>query len=163
MATVVVAAISTTFKPPAFIIFAAMAQPVFRHTSAVQIRFCDLDSLNHVNNANYLSYVELARINYLQQVLGMDMNDRLCVILAKATVDYLRPILLSDTIEVRTRCARIGNKSFDLEYQLVKTGEPETIMATAYTVLVAFDYELNTPIPVLDDWKQKMEAFDATA
>lgn len=138
-------------------------QPTFRHQTPIQIRFCDLDALNHVNNANYLSYVELARISYLQQVLGMDMNDRLCVILAKATVDYLKPILLNDTIEVRTRCARMGNKSFDLEYQLVKTGEQETLMATAHTVLVAFDYELNAPIAVLDDWKQKMEQYDTLA
>lgn len=136
----------------------------FKHRIPVQIRFCDLDGLNHVNNANYLSYIELARIDYFRSVLGMSMNDPKGVILAKATVDYLRPILLDDKIEIRTRAARLGNKSFDLEYVMVKIdGDTETIMATAHTVIVAFDYEQNTTMQLLDSWVTKMKDYDGVA
>ena len=41
----------------------------YRHTTPIQIRFADLDALNHVNNANYLTYIELARIHYLHDVV----------------------------------------------------------------------------------------------
>ena len=32
-----------------------------RYELGIQLRFCDLDGLGHVNNANYLSYTELSR------------------------------------------------------------------------------------------------------
>lgn len=133
----------------------------FKHATPLQLRFADLDSLNHVNNANYLTYIELARIRYLQQVLSMDMDDPQCVILAKATVDYRLPILLKDEITVYTRCSRMGGKSFDLEYALVKNenGLP-TYMATAHTVLVAYNYTENRSMELLPEWREKMQAYD---
>ncbi len=134
---------------------------VFRHEIPLQLRFADQDSLNHVNNANYLTFIELARIQYLEHVLAVKMDERYSVILAKATVEYRRPIHFGDDIKVYTRCTRIGNKSFDLEYELRKTdGTGQTIMATAHTVLVAFDYQTNLPVTVPDYWRQKLTLFD---
>lgn len=133
----------------------------FKHSTPIQIRFVDQDSLGHVNNANYLSYIELARIDYLQDILDIDFSSAESVILAKATVDYKLPILLNDKILVFTRYSRIGNKSFDLEYQLVRTNNGEhTIMATAHTVIVAFNYQQQKPISVPQHWKEKLEAYD---
>ncbi|CAN5282729.1 thioesterase family protein [soil metagenome] len=134
---------------------------LFRHEIPLQLRFADLDSLNHVNNANYLTYIELARIFYLEHVLALKMDERYSVILAKATVEYRRPIHLGDDIKVYTRCNRIGNKSFDLEYELRKTEEAgQTVMATAHTVLVAYDYEAHLPTPIPDSWRQNLIVFD---
>lgn len=135
--------------------------PSFHHHIDLQLRFADLDSLNHVNNANYLTYIELARIHYLEQVLNMKMDERYSVILAKATVDYRLPIHLGDAIKVYTRCSRIGNKSFDLEYELRRTdAEGQTLMATAHTVLVAFDYDQNQPVAVPEQWRSQLTDFD---
>lgn len=137
---------------------------LFKHSIPIQIRFADLDSLNHVNNANYLTYVELARIRYLEQVLGMNMDDPLCVILAKATVDYNLPILLNDDITVYTRSTRLGGKSFDLEYALVKNENGrQTVMATAHTILVAYNYTENSSMEVLPAWREKMQSYDNVA
>lgn len=138
-------------------------QSLFRHSTPLQIRFADLDSLNHVNNANYLTYMELARIFYLEEVLAMKMNERYSVILAKATVEYRRPIHLGDDIRVYTRCSRIGTKSFDLEYELRKTDASgnQTVMAVGHTVMVAYDYESNLPVAVPDSWRQNLVIFDS--
>ena len=46
----------------------------FRHKIPIQIRFKDLDDMGHVNNANHLSYIELARVKYFQEVF--DILDR---------------------------------------------------------------------------------------
>ncbi len=134
---------------------------LFRHETPVQLRFADLDSLNHVNNANYLTYLELARIVYLEQVLAMKMDERYSVILAKATVEYRRPIHLGDDIKVYTRCSRIGNKSFDLEYELRKTESTgQVLMAVGHTVMVAYDYDTKLPVALPDAWRQKLIVFD---
>jgi acyl-CoA thioester hydrolase len=146
------------------LIFAVMdGQSLFKHETPLQLRFADLDALNHVNNANYLTYMELARILYLEQVLDMKMDERYSVILAKATVEYRRPIHLGDDVKVYTRCSRIGNKSFDLEYELRKT-EPngnKTVMAVGHTVMVAYDYDTSLPISVPDAWRQHLVVFDS--
>ena len=42
-----------------------MEQPI-----KIQVRFSDLDTLGHVNNAVYLSYFEMARIAYFTPLLG---------------------------------------------------------------------------------------------
>jgi acyl-CoA thioester hydrolase len=92
----------------------------------------------------------------------MKMDERYSVILAKATVEFRRPIHLGDDIKVYTRCSRIGNKSFDLEYELRKTTPAgQTLMAVGHTVMVAFDYETNLPVTVPDAWRQKLVVYDS--
>lgn len=134
----------------------------FKHSTPIQIRFADQDSFGHVNNANYLTYVELARMNYLQDLVDIDFSSSESIIMAKATVDFKLPILLNDKIEVLTRYCRLGNKSFDIEYQLVRKddGGGQTVMATAYTVIVAFNSLEQKPITIPQHWKEKMEAYD---
>lgn len=134
----------------------------YNHYVEVQIRFCDTDMLNHVNNANYLSYMELARMSYLENVLGMSVDySRYSVILAKATIDFKLPILLGDDIRVYLRTSRLGTKSFDVEYAFLRMNSNEpTVVAEGVTVMVAFDYEEQKTIPVLPEWRDKMAAFD---
>lgn len=125
--------------------------------SPIQIRFVDLDQFGHVNNAIYLSYLEVARLPYFERIIGeIDwLNEG--IILAKAEVDYLIPILLKDQIEVKTWCSRIGSKSFDLSYHILKIEKGvETIVAKAKTVMVCFNYDKQQSIEIPAGWKEKM-------
>ena len=40
----------------------------YRHSIPMEIRFADIDSLGHVNNAAYLTYMEQARLRYVRDV-----------------------------------------------------------------------------------------------
>jgi acyl-CoA thioester hydrolase len=43
----------------------------------VQIRFADVDKLGHVNNAVYLSYIEVARMDFFKEAGGkIDWNKK---------------------------------------------------------------------------------------
>src|ERR1051326_6608227 len=105
----------------------------FKHKTPIQIRFKDIDLLGHVNNANHLTYIEFARVKYFDAVAGEEINwNENGIILAKASVDYKLPILLKDKVFVYTKCSRIGNKSFDLSYLIVKEEKgKEIILAEA--------------------------------
>lgn len=133
-----------------------------KHRTPIQIRFKDIDKLGHVNNANHLSYFEYARTMYFRDVIGKDIDwSREGLILAKAVVDYRQPILFEDVIHVYTWCSRIGNKSFDLEYSLVKEENGKEIeLATGVSVLVCFDYENKRSIPVPAQWAGLMRQHD---
>ena len=77
------------------------------------VRFRDCDAMGHVNNAVYSTYLEEARIG----VLG-GLND---FILARVEIDF-RSELRGEDVEVRTRCSRVGTKSFDLEHEIAADG-----------------------------------------
>ena len=136
----------------------------FHHSTSIQVRFADVDAMNHVNNAKYLTYIEIARIGYFNEVLRQGMHATPGFILARASVDFLLPIEIHDEIKVLTRCSRMGNKSFELEYEIVKTGsEPQAVVAKAQTVLVAYDYDAKQTVAVPQEWKIRIEAFEQRA
>ena len=134
----------------------------FRHKTPIQIRFKDIDALNHVNNANHVTYFELARVKYFDDVVNEEVNwSEQGIILAKITVDYKAPIYFKDKLFVHTKCSRLGNKSFDLEYSLVREeGGKETELATGSSVQVCFDYKKQQTIPIPETWKKKVQTFE---
>ena len=130
----------------------------FNHYTPIQIRFADLDALNHVNNANYMTYMESVRMTYCEDVLSDDPDwTTVGMILAHATVGFKKPILLKDELQVGTRCSRLGNKSFDLSYTIIRTkGNSWEEPATGHTVLVAYNYTDDETIRIPARWKEKL-------
>ena len=55
--------------------------------SEVPVRFSDTDGLGHVNNANYLSFLEVARVDYLHKVLGLFKIEEFGIIIARSNND----------------------------------------------------------------------------
>jgi acyl-CoA thioester hydrolase len=134
----------------------------FKHRTPIQIRFKDIDQLGHVNNANHLSYFELARMQYSDDVLGQIDWSKRGFILASARVDYKRPILLKDKVFVLTRTAKIGTKSIDMEHRIIRleADGAETLLASGGSVIVCMDYASMTTIPVPDSWKKSVQLYD---
>src|ERR1041385_4299494 len=93
----------------------------YQHSLPIQIRFVDIDRQGHVNNATILSYFELERVEFLNEVVGKDNDwDRRGLVIAHTEIDYLEPILLNDKIRAYSRLAHVGTKSFKVENVLVK-------------------------------------------
>ena len=108
---------------------------IFNH--AAQMRFSDTDAMGHVNHGRFLTYLEDARVA-LFAATGDANLAAVGVILARAEVDYRRPLMLSaQPVNVSVWVAEIGTKSFTLDYELEHEGE---IAAQARTVIVGFDY-----------------------
>ncbi len=140
--------------------------PDFKHKSSIQIRFKDTDTMGHVNNANFFTYIETARINYFVDILGegLEWKKQDGVILAHVEIDYKRPILFEDKICVYTRCSRIGTKSLDLRWVIARENSSienkENIFAEGLSVLVAFDYTKQKSVEVPKERIQLIENFE---
>ena len=132
----------------------------YKHKTKIQIRFKDIDKLGHVNNANHITYFELARVDYFDAIgeegLKIDwINEG--VILAKVEMEYKQPILLEDKLYVYTWVERMGSKSFDMACSMVKeTNGTETEVAKGLAVIVCFNYTTNQSILIPDEWRKKM-------
>lgn len=135
----------------------------FKHKMPIQLRFKDIDKMGHVNNANYLTYLELARIKYFEDVVGTDKkwSQEVGIILARIEMDFKSPVFLHDTIAVCTRCARIGTKSVTLESAIVREHEGrEEVVAQGIAVLVCYDYANEKSITLPEAHRQAIERFE---
>jgi acyl-CoA thioester hydrolase len=128
---------------------------VFKFRLPIQVRFRDLDSLRHVNNAVYLTYLEIARIEYWK-ALGFEPV-RPSMLLARVEIDYLRPVLLDDQVEVAVRVCEMGTKSFVMAYEITANG---SVAAKGSSVLVWFDHATNTSVVIPDSARTVIQAFE---
>lgn len=129
----------------------------YRHRTTLQVRFRDIDAFGHVNNAVFFSYVELARIRYLLDVLRSDDPfDRLPLILARVELDFRSPIAFGEDVVVDTRVDRVGHTSFAMSHRMT-AGADERLVGDVQTVLVTYDYASSRPIPVPADWRRRFD------
>ena len=128
----------------------------YRHHTTVQVRFRDIDAFGHVNNAVFFSYVELARIRYLLDVLQPATRfDRLPLILARVELDFRSPIEFGEEVTVATRVVRIGHTSFAMQHRMT-AGADDRLAGDVQTVLVTYDYTTARPIPVPAEWRARI-------
>ncbi|MGH2428300.1 MAG: acyl-CoA thioesterase [Candidatus Limnocylindria bacterium] len=133
----------------------------YRHRTSVQVRFRDIDAFGHVNNAVFFSYVELARIRYLLDVLQPDAPfDRLPLILARVELDFRSPIAFGEEVTVTSRVDRLGRSSISMRHRMT-AGPDDRLVAEVDTVLVTYDYAVARPMPVPDDWRRRMMEHEA--
>lgn len=133
---------------------------LFRFSYPAEVRYGDLDALAHVNNAKYFTYMESARLRYFVKVIEWTgERGKLGVILARTACDFKIPLVYGDSARVLARVTRVGNKSFDFEYVILREAD-QAIAALGTSVQVAYDYRAAESRPVPDEWREKMVAFE---
>lgn len=129
-----------------------MTDDTFRFSVPVEIRWRDLDALNHVNNAVYFTYLEQARIGYLQE-LGLlpDTPSGMGFILAEAHCQFKSPLTLGERVTVHIRVSEVRRSSFVFEYRI--HGGDGRLAAEARTAQVCYDYDAESAVPLPDAWR----------
>jgi acyl-CoA thioester hydrolase len=120
-----------------------------------RVRFRDLDALGHVNNAVFLTYIESARVAFLQHLGAAATLEDMSIIVARIEIDFRAPVGFGEEVEIAVRASRFGGKSFDLEYELRVDGK---VVAEAKSVLVGYDYGKGEAVELPDEWREKLAA-----
>jgi acyl-CoA thioester hydrolase len=140
----------------------------FAHRYPVEVRLSDTDAMGHVNNARYLTYVEIARVAYYEQVIGKPLplgyhGAEEGMILAEATMTFRSQAYFGETLTVESRVERIGNTSFVMSHRITAPESrfgPARLVATSVGTLVSYDYGTDSPIPVPDEWREAIAAYE---
>ena len=134
----------------------------FCHSTEIQVRWGDMDALAHVNNATYLTYLEQARIRYIRRFGFWDgAADAIGLIVARVVIDYKAPLVADDQVVVYTRVSRLGTKSFETEQAITRqTNDVVEIAAVGEVTLVVFDYSRKQSVPIPDDWRAQLIAYE---
>jgi acyl-CoA thioester hydrolase len=121
----------------------------------MDIRWSDLDSSRHVNNAVYLSYLEEVRTAWLERALPSrgDVHD---FVLARVEINFKRELTLDDGPAIgRCRLGRVGTSSIrTIEEIVTAAGE---LAAAAEAVLVARDPHTGASRPLTDPERAALE------
>lgn len=125
------------------------------------IRFRDQDSMGHVNNAVYLSYLEEARVAYCRRVGvfgGGDTGRRF--IIARVEIDYRSSLTIRDIVRIEVRTENWQNRKFHFAYRLTNltTG---ALAAEARTLAVTYDYQAERTVPLAAEDRALMESFES--
>lgn len=98
----------------------------FYHHCSIDVRFRDLDPLNHVNNAVFNTYFEEARIRFIQTVpeLNYSMGEGFSFVLAHLDLKYVKPVLYRESIRIGSSLKKIGNSSI-IGIQAIFSAEDE--------------------------------------
>jgi acyl-CoA thioester hydrolase len=90
---------------------------VFR--APVPLRWSDLDAFNHVNNARYLTFLEQARIEWLETIGEPWMTDDAAPVVASATLNFKRPIEYPAQVFTELFTERLGTSSVVIGHRIV--------------------------------------------
>ena len=118
----------------------------------IKVTIEDIDTLGHVNNSKYVSFLEQAR-NHWYESAGISMNDMLhkqvSTVLLKLDIFFVKSAKLDDLLTVKTTPVRLGNKSFVFE-QIIFNGLGE-IITEATNINVMFSLVTRKSIPVINE------------
>ncbi len=106
-----------------------------------RVRFRDMDSYGHVNNAVYLSYFEAARMAYLERIkLTLDLaKPGVGPILAETSCRFRLPLTSPDTIDIGARVTQCDQRWFKMDYCVVSRAQG-AVAAHGNGRVVAYDY-----------------------
>ena len=127
-------------------------RPLFRKLIEVPIapRWRDLDALNHVNNANFLTYVEEARLHWFATLDGPWSAQGYMPVLAAVHCNYRAQLSWPGGLIVELYCERVGNSSVTIAHRIVDAARREKIYCDGNNVLVWVDPATGTPVALPD-------------
>lgn len=123
----------------------------------LEVRYRDLDTLGHVNNAVFLEYFETVRFEYwwrIAEIIGItefvsgDLPGARYVV-AETTVRFKAPVFFEDDLFGAASVPTIGNRSYSMGFEL-RTGESYedgTLVAEGEAAHVFYDPEKNEVMP----------------
>lgn len=85
----------------------------------ISVRWRDMDSMGHVNNAKYVSYLEEARVRWILDIPGISMTDRIAPVVAANNINYRRLLTWPNDILVELYVDRLGTSSVTIGHRIV--------------------------------------------
>lgn len=113
----------------------------------IELRWRDLDAFNHVNNSNFMTYLEEARIRWFDSLGTEWVTDTTAPLLAAVQMNYRVPIPYPSSVEVELFADRIGNSSVTIGHRI--SSEDGTVLhADGHVVMVWIDRISGRPTPL---------------
>lgn len=127
------------------------------HTT-IKVRGYHLDVYQHVNNARYLEFLEEARWAWLERLESFHWlnENNLAFVVVNININYRRPALMGDLLEIRSQLLQLGGKSGVIGQHVTLAPGGEAIADAALT-FVCIDLRTQKAQPMVGELKSRME------
>ena len=116
------------------------------HETKLRVRYAEIDAQGHVNNAVYLSYFEVGRVEWLRAA-GLsyrELEDRgYGIVVVEVLAHYRRAAFFDDELTLRTELADLSRASMRFEYVVSRDGE---LLVTGHTRHACVDLATGKPV-----------------
>jgi len=120
------------------------------HTRSFRVRYYECDAFGHVNNANYLRYMQEAAFD-AAAAAGYSVERHVAMAhvwhARETQIEYLQPLRYGDTVEVKTWVVDFRRIRSRRAYELRKAGADE-LVARAMTDWVYIDRAMSRPAAI---------------
>ncbi|WP_326525589.1 acyl-CoA thioesterase [Sphingomonas sp.] len=129
-----------------------MPRPGFAFSTAFRVRYAEIDGQKVVFNSRYLEYADVAATDYwewtgAEATLGTAWTETEFHV-RRSEIDYLKPFVWGDTVDVSVRIDRIGNSSLIQRFELANGAGD--LCATIDMVVVNVHLPTGRPMPLAD-------------
>ena len=127
------------------------------HEHRLRVRFEETDTAGVVYYAKFLVWFEVGRVSLLRDV-GLTYTDwrnrGMSIPVVQAHADYKAPARFDDEILVRTKIAKLGEKSVTFENEVYKLPDMQ-LLCTGHTVQAMTDGN-GKAAPIPEDIREKL-------
>jgi acyl-CoA thioester hydrolase len=143
-----------------------MPQEDFSCRHRLRVRWAEVDMQKIVFNGHYLTYIDTAIADYWRAI-GLAYPEGYVeryasdVFLRKATLEYLGSARYEDELDVFCRASRLGRSSMTFLFEIWR-GTAD-LLITAELVYVNAHPQSKTAVPLPEEFRQRVLAFERTA
>ncbi len=139
-----------------------MARADFAFSTRIRVRWSEVDPQSVVFNARYLDYADIGVTEYWRAIRTAGLwHETLECHVARAEVDFRRPIRADEEIDILVRTARFGTTSMTTLVEIHGAGEVDDLRAGVSLVAVHIDLSDNRPRPIPEAARKALARFDA--
>ncbi|MDF2494810.1 thioesterase family protein [Sphingomonas sp.] len=137
-----------------------MPRPGFSFSTAFKVRYAEIDGQRVVFNSRYLEYADVAVTEFWEWTgIGEALNEawhEMEFHVRRASVDYLKPLMLGDTVETSVRIERIGTSSLTKRFEIAN--QQGDLCAVIDMVSVNVHLPTGRPVAIAGEVRQFLEA-----
>ncbi|HKK77514.1 MAG TPA: thioesterase family protein [Saprospiraceae bacterium] len=115
-----------------------------------KLRYADTDRQGHVNNANFSTFLETGRVEFIYQADLPILSEQTSFVVAAMDISFLREVKWPGRVEIGTALRRIGNSSISVYQQIFQYDQ---CVASAETVIVQVDNTTGKAQPLTEPAK----------
>jgi len=133
--------------------------PSLAFTSQRRVEWRDIDTVGHVNNANYLVYLEDCGVQAVQHFgwpMRRMMDSGFGIVARRYRIDYKQSAVLDDELLVTTWVADVKRATAVRHYTITRASD-QALIVRAYALWVWVDLQTGQPIRIPADF---MASFD---
>jgi len=131
----------------------------FKLSLQLRIDWSEMDTYQHVNNVNFMKYMQSARVQFweVSGLAKMYTETKKGPMLVSTKCDFKHPLFFPGNVLIKTKVEFIKNSSFGLYHELYN--DDNKVCAVGHDVAVCFDFNIDKTFSISQDLREAMSPY----